>query len=80
MLDRNGSGGINLNDLGDVMRALGARMSQTDVEEMFDAVDTNGQKVITYEGKFQVIDFFMSHAYGDNFTCKIPTQRSTLLN
>ena len=50
MLDRNGSGGINLDDLGDVMRALGARVSEAEVEEMFDAVDKNGQKVITYDG------------------------------
>ena len=50
MLDRNGSGGINLDDLTGVMRAMGAQLDDEDILAMFEAVDENGQKSITYEG------------------------------
>ena len=50
--DKDGDGGITATELGEIMRSLGQKPSETELQDMVNEVDTDHSGTIDFEGTF----------------------------
>ena len=53
MFDKNGDGTIDRGELAKVLRSCGEKLEKSEIDQVFESMDTNGDGVIQYEGIFK---------------------------